>query len=156
MKRHLEPLAIVANIIQAAFCRLDDVLMAFGYLVMIYREMKDAEDLDGCRAIIESIERRWKKADQDVFIAAVILNPFYCTAPFAPLDFLNNAGIHALLNRLWVRFYGQGNNGQQPPPDFHTHITEYLNSSGYFKNLKSQCQIIDVSAQREVGPQFIF
>ncbi|GLB43960.1 putative protein of unknown function (DUF 659) [Lyophyllum shimeji] len=85
MTRHLRPLAIAANVVQAAFCRVDQVLLTFGYLVMQYRAMTDEDDAVGCNAIVQSIERRWAKADQEVFIAAVILNPLYQTTPFAQL-----------------------------------------------------------------------
>jgi hypothetical protein len=37
----------------------------------------DYEDNDHpVTAIIDSIEKRWKKADQDLFIACIFLNPF--------------------------------------------------------------------------------
>ncbi|KAH9983358.1 hypothetical protein BJV74DRAFT_777263, partial [Russula compacta] len=50
--------------------------------------------------IINSIEQWWAKADQDIFITAVILNPFYQSTPFMPLGFLNNASICSLLSIL--------------------------------------------------------
>jgi hypothetical protein len=81
---------------------------------MQYKAMKDPEDSVGCEAIIKGIEQRWAKADQEIFIAAVVLNPFYQTTPFSALPFLNNAGIHALFHRLWVQFYGA-----EPPAEFH-------------------------------------
>lgn len=94
MKHHLEPLAIVANITQASFCRLDEVLLTFGYLVMQYQKMQtDADDVAACASIIASIEKQWAVSDQEIFVAAVLLNPFYRNTPFAPLSFLNNAGI---------------------------------------------------------------
>lgn len=40
MKCHLDPLAVAANITQASFCRLDEVLLTFGYLVMQYQQMQ--------------------------------------------------------------------------------------------------------------------
>jgi hypothetical protein len=145
MKRHLEPLAIAANVTQASFCRLDQVLLTFGFLVMQYRSMTDHEDVAGCSVIIASIEKRWEKTDQEIFIAAVLLNPFYRSAPFATLPFLNNAGIHALLDRLWTRFY------QQPPPmDFYEHVNDYLKGTGYFYNLESHCRNKLVQADRNV------
>jgi hypothetical protein len=63
MKRHLEPLAIATNVTQASFCRLDQVLLTFGHLVMQYKSLTDPEDTVGCAAIIESIEARWAIAD---------------------------------------------------------------------------------------------
>ena len=108
--------------------------------------MEDLEDTVGCEAIIKSIEQRWAKADQEIFIAAIILNPFYQTSPFSALSFLNNAGIHALLGRLWVRFYRT-----EPHPDFHQQVTNYLNRSGFFQHLDAQCGIAKVAADRKVS-----
>src|SRR5271170_974873 len=105
MKRHLEPLAIATNITQASFCRLDQVLMTFGHLTMQYKSMTDVDDVVGCNAIIASLEARWATADQEIFIAAVVLNPFYQSTPFSALQFLTNAGIYSMLSRLWERFY---------------------------------------------------
>jgi hypothetical protein len=146
MKRHLEPLAIAANVTQASFCRMDQVLLMFSHLVMQYTAMNDPDDRAGCAAIIASIEHRWAKADQEVFVATVILNPFFQTVPFAPAPFLNNAGIHALLRRLWTRFYAA-----QPPVEFHTQTSDYLKSTGLFHHLQTHCDIKHIDADRMVG-----
>lgn len=146
MKRHLEPLAIATNITQASFCRLDQVLMTFGHLVMQYQSMTDQEDMVGCMAIIESIEARWATADQEIFIAAVVLNPFYKSTPFSPLQFLTNAGIHSMLGRLWQRLFEE----VVPPSEFHQQVNGYLHHTDLFCDLKSACGIAEVMAFREV------
>lgn len=146
MKWHLEPLAIAANITQASFCRLDTVLLTFGFLLMQYRQMTDDEDLDAAAAITKSIERHWAVADQQIFIAAVIVNPFYQGRPFAQLYFLNNAGIHALLGHLWIRFYQI-----QAPQEFHTELTEYLTHSGRYVSLGSHCGRASAEARAKVS-----
>ena len=133
MKQHLEPLAVAANVIQSSHCHLDQVLLTFGYLVMQYRAITDHQ---GAQVIMNSIEKCWAAADQEIFIAAVILNPFYQNSPFAPLHFLNNAGIHALLNGLWSHFYNE-----DPPAPFSQQIAEYLQQTGLFTNLNSSIQI---------------
>jgi hypothetical protein len=148
MKRHLEPLAIATNVTQASFCRLDQVLMTFGHLVMQYKSMTDPEDVVGCTAIIESIEARWATADQEIFIAAVVLNPFYQSTPFAALQFLTNAGIHSMLGCLWRRFFEE-----EPPPELHQQINGYLHGTDLFSDLKFACGIAQVAANREV-PNF--
>jgi hypothetical protein len=145
MKRHLEPLAIATNVTQASFCRLDQVLLTLGHLIMQYKSMTDPDDVVGCTAIIESIEARWATADQEILIAAVILNPFYKSTPFAALRFLTNAGIHSLLTRLWERFYRTA-----PPLEFHEQMIGYLNGTALFADLGSACNIVQVVAQREV------
>ena len=105
---HLEPLARAANVAQAAFCRLDQILLTFGSLSIYYTDIKakDPANSLGCTAILESIEKRWAKTDQDVFIAAVILNPFIKTNAFSPqAPFLTRAGILGLMKRLYRRFF---------------------------------------------------
>ena len=77
MKLHLEPLAIAANVTQTASCRLDTVLLTFGFLVMQYQKLTDIDDLTASTSIISSLEKRWMAADQDIFIATVIVNSFY-------------------------------------------------------------------------------
>lgn len=149
MKRHLEPLAIATNITQASFCRLDQVLLNFGHLVMQYKSMADPEDVAGCTAIIESIEARWATTDQEIFIAAVILNPFYKSSPFSPLQFMTNAGIQSMLSHLWQRFYQT-----EPPTELYKQITGYLHNTGIFSDLKSACDIAQVVASREVCAEF--
>lgn len=105
----------------------------------------DPDDTGACKSIIESIEKRWASTDQEIFIAAIILNPFYRNTTFAPLNFLNNAGIRALLGHLWTRFYRT-----QPPDDFYTQVGDYLNQRGMFENLKTEVAVARVEAERKV------
>ena len=74
MKSHLKPLARAANVAQVVFCHLDQILLTFGLPSIHYQDliMKDPANIPGCSAIVDSIEKQWAKADQDVFIAAVI------------------------------------------------------------------------------------
>ena len=39
IEQHLEPLAVAANVTQSAFCRLDEVLLTFGALMMNYKDL---------------------------------------------------------------------------------------------------------------------
>ncbi|KIK78261.1 hypothetical protein PAXRUDRAFT_16962 [Paxillus rubicundulus Ve08.2h10] len=110
IKMHLEPLAFAANVTQAMICTVDTVLLTFGFL---------------------SIERRWAKCDQEIFIAAVMINPFYKTTPFSRISSLNNANIHTLLECLYTRFFQC-----DPPPTFDDQVTHYLHGMGEFKTLR--------------------
>ncbi|KAJ7781902.1 hypothetical protein DFH07DRAFT_723434, partial [Mycena maculata] len=76
MKKHLEPLAIATNIMQAAFCRLDEVLLTFGNLFRSFDSLKENVDRHVRRVVLASIESRWSKCGQDVFIAAWLFNMF--------------------------------------------------------------------------------
>jgi hypothetical protein len=85
VKLHLEPLAISVNVTQQSNTRCDQVLVLLGQLQRVYTGMvhKDrsspgAEDEDvdhPCTTILNSIEKRWSKVDQDLFIACLFLNP---------------------------------------------------------------------------------
>jgi len=137
--RYLEPLAIAANVVQESFCRLDQVLLTFGFLLMQYRNEKMNEDPVGRDAIIASIEAPWDKSDQEVFVC-------YRTLPFnSSLPCFNYTQIRLLLTRLYVRFYGV-----QPEPLFMTHAYDFLNSKGIFQGLDSQIKYEMEVAAREV------
>ena len=60
MKSHLEPLARAANVAQAAFCYLDQILLMFGSLSIHYQDLmtKDPVKIPGCSAIVDSIEKQ--------------------------------------------------------------------------------------------------
>lgn len=118
---------------------------------MQYRDEKMNEDPAGCDAIIASIEARWAKSDQQVFVCAVLVNPFYRTTPFAPLSCFNHAHICVLLTRLYTRFYGE-----QPNPLFMTHAFDFLNGTGFFQHLDSQIAYEIETAAREVNFHYFY
>src|SRR5215813_11526507 len=86
IKAHIEPLAIAVNVAQEANTRCDQVLLLLANLYQVYTNIRrrdctsaewvGGEDEHPVSPIIESIEKRWEKADQDLFIAALFLNPF--------------------------------------------------------------------------------
>jgi hypothetical protein len=112
---------------------------------MQYRDEKMNEDPVGRDAIIKSIEARWAKSDQQVFVCAVLVNPFYRTTPFAPLPCFNHANIRVLLTRLYTRFYGE-------PPEalFMTHAFNFFKGEGFFQHLDNQIKYEIEEAAREV------
>jgi hypothetical protein len=70
VKKHLEPLALAACITQTAHCRLDQVFLTFGLLYYEYSQLihENANHQEPLFAIINSLEKRWAKCDQDVFV----------------------------------------------------------------------------------------
>lgn len=146
LKRRLEPLAMASNITQSTHCRLDEVLLTFG---TIYKDVLDWDkvtenDIAVYLAVLASLEKRWKKSDQDIFIAAVILNPFIRKEAFAK-RFINNAGVYALLSRLWTRFYRQA-----PPEELYKDVEDYLNFKGEYQNLQHTRKADEITAHRQV------
>lgn len=105
MVGHLQPLSLVINIAQAAHCRLDEVLIIFSFLISRYIVLRgkasSVEENSIIQAIIDSLKKRWSKCDQDVFLAAVVLNPLYRIKPFARLRKFTNAGLMTLFVKLW-------------------------------------------------------
>lgn len=91
------------------------------------------------------MEARWKRADQDVFIATLILNPFYKTFVFRRLDVFTNAGIYTLLRRLWSRFYKE-----DPPRELYRNLQNYLDEVGSYKNMRVVLEQIRSDAIKEV------
>jgi len=123
---------------------MDEVLLTFGSLFMQYRNMDENKDMQ--IAILSSLEKRWAKADQEVFIAAVLVNPLFRVSPFRRLDFLNRSGIRALFTRLWKRFYP----GSSPSFDFITHIFDFIDGTGFFLELDESVKYEYERATREV------
>jgi formate hydrogenlyase subunit 4 len=63
--------------------------------------MDNSFDEPGQTAVMNSFELWWEKMDQEVFIAAAILNPLYCTSPFCSTPQLIKANILTLFLRLY-------------------------------------------------------
>ena len=82
--------------------RLDHVLLTLGNLVRIYSTRTEAFDEDIRLGILKSLEKRWKKADQDIFVVAVFLNPFICATLFKK-EFLTEAQLYTIVERVYVR-----------------------------------------------------
>lgn len=105
---------------------------------MKYKDEKMNQDEIGRSAIIKSIETRWAKCNQEVFVAAVIVNPFYQTMPFNVNGgdsslWLTRAELRALFSRLFRQFFQR-----EPPTEFFTDMFEFLSSSGKFRRLREQ------------------
>ena len=129
---------------------MDQVLLTLGYLSMQYTKLlEDDKDRPGATAIINSIEKQWAAADQEVFIAAVVLNLFFTTIPFTNHISLTNAGIHILLEHLWLHFLG-GKNAAVAPLELDTQIADYLMRTGVWVDLQTQMQIHKNKAEQNV------
>lgn len=101
----MEPLAIAANVSQAAHTRLDQVLLTLGNLVRQYSNTDTGPalfDEDLRLGVLASLEKRWKKIDQDIFIVAVFLNP-YIRANLFKRQYLTEAHLYFIVERLYER-----------------------------------------------------
>ncbi|KAH9884320.1 ribonuclease H-like domain-containing protein [Cubamyces lactineus] len=146
VKKHLEPLAIATNVTQSDNCRLDEVLITFGVLLHAFDSLDDTQQII-TDAVTASLEKRWDKSDQDVFIAAVILNPFIRTQPFRQLpELFTPAAIYLLLERLWTRFYPE----TSVPDDFYTSVKSYLSEDGQFATLSKTMTAVTNAAKAHI------
>ncbi|KAL7281578.1 hypothetical protein ACG7TL_004895 [Trametes sanguinea] len=146
VKLHLEPLAVAANVTQAAHCRLDQVLLIFGFLYRRFSTLpSDLVDDVASRAVIDSIETRWSKADQAIFVAAVILNPMYHLDPFADHPQFIQIELEKLFARLWTRFYRT-----TPPTELYIDLREYLEFKGRFSTLPEHVKLRMEHARQQV------
>ena len=107
--------------------------------------MNAPEDQIGCGAVLASLDKRWLAADQGVFIATVIVNPFYRTTPFAAHPRFMNARVKSLLASLYFRFFKT-----DAPNDFYTELHDFLMGSGQYSELKVTCDRHIYSSNHEV------
>ncbi|KAI0693131.1 ribonuclease H-like domain-containing protein [Cerioporus squamosus] len=147
VKLHLEPLAIAAHITQSNSCRLDDVVLTFGFLYRYFDNLvqEDPDDAPVRSAVLKSLTMRWDAADQDAMIGAAVLNP-YLKRNLFDLDlhqYFSYARIEDLLCRLWDRFFP---NEPEARPD-HKMVTDYLQATGLFEVMPSTADSDKTSAQ---------
>ena len=81
IKTHLEPLAVAANMLQAANTRLDTTILTWGNLYRIYSD--SMLDSAVSSQVLSSLSERWSQMDQDAFISAVVMNPYIRSKCFA-------------------------------------------------------------------------
>ena len=119
-------MAIAANVTQAAHTRLDHVLLTLGNLFYIYSDPTlDSQIWAGIQG---SLEKRWAKADQDVFILAIFLNPYIRRQPFSCVA-LTHANIYEIAARLLTCIFDQ-----QPDLEFLKAFKDYMNDTGDFSS----------------------
>lgn len=124
IRSHLEPLAIAANVTQSDFARLDVVLLTLANLFFTFSNPEiEATVRIG---IHESLEKRWKKADQPVFLLAVVFNPYIRTRCFHPNSpFKLMRGLWPLVKKTFRRFFDQ-----DPDSAFRQSFANYIAGVG--------------------------
>ena len=147
MRRHLKPLAIAANISQAAQIHLYQILLIWGLLHLRYSQLVAADDLPVRTAITNALEAHWKKADQDAFIAALILNPFHKIRPLKAQNSFTLGGVYALLSRLWERFYTE----RVPVVELWDDVRAYLTESDHFADMQRWQEPVRARAEATVS-----
>ncbi|KIM61543.1 hypothetical protein SCLCIDRAFT_70236, partial [Scleroderma citrinum Foug A] len=143
VKRHLEPLAIAANATQSNCARLDVVLVT---LVILYHKFCDSTlDPSICDAARKSLEKRWKKADQDIFLLAVILNPYLRVSCFSERSpYRNFSNVWRLCQKVFLRLYAT-----EPNLEFRSTLQEYVSEIGGWSALDMGLDQYTEQAKRE-------
>jgi hypothetical protein len=131
---------------------MDQVLLTFGYLYLQYSQPSMADDPIARDAIINSLEKRWSKADQELFIASVLINPFYRSAPFSEHHTFSYAGQRSLFSRLWMRF---NNSTSSPPSEFLSQADDFIRGSGVYSELQREINDELNTAQSSVSFNYL-
>jgi len=74
MKAILKPFAIANNVTQATNTCIDHITLTLGNLYRIYNNPDLDEPLRN--RILWSLSKRWRAADQDIFILSMLLHPY--------------------------------------------------------------------------------
>ncbi|KZT64718.1 hypothetical protein DAEQUDRAFT_769439 [Daedalea quercina L-15889] len=120
LSQHLAPLATATNLFQSDHMHLDIVLITIARLFHIFSEPD--LDLSACRAVLVSLEKRWAKQDQGIFILAVILNPYIRISAFERNSpFCQANEIQNLTAQVFWHFYRC-----EPDNEFMTSVIRYL------------------------------
>ena len=102
VKIHLKPLAVAANILQSSNAHLDTTLLTWGNLYRIYND--PALDDVVHAQVLSSLSKRWLQMDQDMFISAVIMNPYVRRKGFAHGNLLlSPVGLYNITKRTCER-----------------------------------------------------
>ncbi|KIK93677.1 hypothetical protein PAXRUDRAFT_144559, partial [Paxillus rubicundulus Ve08.2h10] len=123
----LKPIALMTHIHQAAHAWPKHIVISFGFLYFQYSKLSDDIDSTARTAVLNNAKCCWSRCDQEVFIATVIINPFYRVALFNNISLTTRASLAALFTRLRLRFYGEN-----VPVELLTDLELYLASSGDF------------------------
>ncbi|EJD35808.1 hypothetical protein AURDEDRAFT_40584, partial [Auricularia subglabra TFB-10046 SS5] len=134
---HLEPLARAANITQGDGARLDVVLVTLANLFHYFMSTPGL-CAEAVAAVLASLEKRWAQADQDVFLLALIFNPYIRLDCFADDSPFRTAGqIRQMAEAAFERFYGV-----PAGLDFTGELIDYLHRRGHWSpdsmNLKNE------------------
>ncbi|KAE9395217.1 hypothetical protein BT96DRAFT_1044832 [Gymnopus androsaceus JB14] len=132
-----------------ALVRLDEVLLTFGVLYHHFNNMHDPVENYIRTAVLNSLESQWKKCDQEVLIAAVLLNPFM-ESPFSQsLHYFNRAGVLTLFTRLYAQFFTRGNEDYSSTLIFRN-LNDYYTETGPFSGAPQFQAVINRMAQENV------
>lgn len=130
VKSHLEPFAIAANVTQGDSARLDVVLLTLANLFWIFSQ--PSVDPAVRIQVHLSLEKRWKKCDQRVFLLAVVLNPYLRTTCF------HQNSPYRTMGKLWcmIRKVYKDMFSSEPNLEFRRTFAQYLDRTGDWSDME--------------------
>ncbi|THU86689.1 hypothetical protein K435DRAFT_607976, partial [Dendrothele bispora CBS 962.96] len=132
LRNLLRPFAIAANAIQADNCRLDTVLLIIANL---YRIHSQSVTIDA-------------RADRNIFILAVVFNPYIRSKAFNPSNQISTPGrIWLLVRAAFTRF----SKGQEPDDEFREAFRDYYGGIGSWSDLNMGLADYHSAAQKRGG-----
>ncbi|KAA1466432.1 hypothetical protein DENSPDRAFT_766849 [Dentipellis sp. KUC8613] len=133
--RHLHPLAVATNLLQMDHTRIDTVLVT---LANLYRVFSDSR----------SLEKRWEKQDQVLFILAAIFNPTIRIFAFAAdSPFRVPSIIQSLAADAFRRFFSV-----EPDSGFMAAVAQYLCNTGAWSDTRLGLERFKAEAKRKGLP----
>ena len=136
IKTHLGPLALAANILQSSSTHLEHIPLVFAMLyhhfhTLLTAERADEDEKNASTTVISSAEKRWKAADQDIFLAAIILHPGLKLCPLNP-EIFSYADIYMLFTHVYLCLFPDTITA---PSALKEDVKAYLDNTGRFKGL---------------------
>ena len=142
---HLQPLAVATNVIQGSNTRLDHVVLTLAYLYKLFMNplMEDEVRV----GILKSLDKRWSKnVDHDVFLMALILNPYIRSQAFRPGNpQLVAASLYNMADRVYTRVLES-----RPDAGFRAAFWNYLEYANEFTVERMQLKQYEADFQAEV------
>jgi hypothetical protein len=103
-----------------------------------------------CEVVRSSLEKRWAKADQDVFVLTVVLNSSLRVSCFAPgSPYRQFPKLWTCVRSIFRRFYGEEPNG-----DFRRAFHDYVQCVGEWSNENMGLNQHQDQAKRDVSDVF--
>ncbi|THU83200.1 hypothetical protein K435DRAFT_689974 [Dendrothele bispora CBS 962.96] len=128
----LKLFAIATNAAQADNCHLNTVLLLLGYLYHHH-----------------NLEKHWKKVDRDVFVLAIVFNPYICKKAFNKSSHLSAvAGLRNIAVRTFKCFYQD----EEPNLEFRSSFSDYLNEISEWTNTEMDLNYFHEQAAKENKP----
>lgn len=93
----IEPICYGTNINQKDSTRLDQILLT---LAGMYLHFSDHPEPEVATAMKKRLEKRWKDCDQQIFILALVFNPFESLSHFGPSAGLNHLKLNGMVLRV--------------------------------------------------------